>query len=32
LGYELFKRFSNVMAERLEATRLQLMDLYGVGA
>lgn len=32
LGYELFKRFSHVMAERLEATRLQLLDLYGVGA
>lgn len=32
LGYELFKRFSHVITERLEATRLQLMDLYGVGA
>ena len=32
LGYELFKRFSYVVAERLEATRLQLLDLYGVGA
>jgi len=31
LGYELFKRFSRVIAERLEATRLQLLDLYGVG-
>jgi len=30
LGYELLKRFSRVMVERLEATRLQLMDLYGV--
>jgi len=32
LGYELFKRFSSVITERLEATRLQLLDLYGVGA
>lgn len=32
LGYELFKRFSGVVTERLEATRLQLVDLYGVGA
>jgi CRP/FNR family transcriptional regulator, cyclic AMP receptor protein len=30
LGYELLKRFSQVMVGRLEATRLQLMDLYGV--
>lgn len=29
LGYELLKRFASVTAERLEATRLQLMDLYG---
>jgi len=29
LGYELMKRFSNVMVERLEATRLQLLDVYG---
>ena len=29
LGYDLMKRFSRVMAERLTATRLQLMDLYG---
>lgn len=32
LGYELYKRFSRIIAERLEATRLQLLDLYGVGA
>jgi len=32
LGYELFKRFSHVVTERLESTRLQLLDLYGVGA
>ena len=29
LGYELLKRFSQVVTERLEATRLQLLDLYG---
>jgi len=29
LGYELLKRFTNVVTERLEATRLQLLDLYG---
>jgi CRP-like cAMP-binding protein len=28
LGYELAMRFSTVMAQRLKATRLQLMDLY----
>lgn len=28
LGYDLMQRFSRVMAERLEATRLQLLDLY----
>jgi CRP-like cAMP-binding protein len=28
LGYELLKRFSFVMAQRLEATRLQLLDVY----
>lgn len=28
LGYELLKRFSQIMAQRLEATRLQLLDLY----
>ncbi len=27
-GYEMMKRFSTLMAERLEATRLQLLDLY----
>ena len=30
LGYELLKRFSHIIAQRLEATRLQLLDLYGV--
>jgi len=31
LGYELLKRFSSVIAERLEATRLQLLDIYATG-
>jgi CRP/FNR family cyclic AMP-dependent transcriptional regulator len=29
LGYELFKRFAHVMQERLQQTRLQLLDVYG---
>ena len=29
LGYELLKRFSDIIAQRLDAARLQLMDLYG---
>ena len=29
LGYELLKRFSNIIEDRLQATRLQLLDLYG---
>ena len=29
LGYELMKRFALVVVQRLEATRLQLLDLYG---
>jgi len=29
LGYEIMKRFVLIIAERLEATRLQLMDIYG---
>jgi CRP/FNR family transcriptional regulator, cyclic AMP receptor protein len=29
LGYEILKRFSNVAVERLDATRLQLLDFYG---
>jgi len=28
LGYELLKRFSGIIVERLEATRLQLLDVY----
>ena len=31
LGYEIMKRFAHVIAERLEQTRLQLMDVYGNG-
>lgn len=30
LGYELLKRFSHIIEQRLESTRLQLLDLYGV--
>ena len=30
LGYELMKRFSFIMLETLQATRLQLLDLYGL--
>jgi CRP/FNR family cyclic AMP-dependent transcriptional regulator len=29
LGYELLKRFGDIMAKRLESTRLQLLDIYG---
>jgi CRP/FNR family transcriptional regulator, cyclic AMP receptor protein len=29
LGYELLKRVTSVFAERLLATRLQLLDVYG---
>lgn len=29
LGYELMKRFSVIMTVRLQATRLQLLDVYG---
>jgi CRP-like cAMP-binding protein len=29
LGYDLIGRFSQVMLERLQATRLRLADLYG---
>jgi len=31
LGYAMMKAFTMVIAERLEATRLQLMDVYGSG-
>jgi len=29
LGYQIMKRFVQIISERLEATRLQLMDIYG---
>jgi CRP-like cAMP-binding protein len=29
LGYELMKRFAQVMTERLQATRIQVLDVYG---
>ena len=29
LGYELMKRFAGAMGERLRATRLQVLDVYG---
>jgi len=29
LGYELLKRFAHIMDQRLQATRLQLIDVYG---
>jgi len=32
LGYALMQRFAQVMVQRLQATRLQLLDLYGVQA
>jgi CRP-like cAMP-binding protein len=32
LGYALMQRFAQVMMRRLQATRLQLLDLYGVHA
>ena len=31
LGYELMKRFSAVMHDRMQMSRLQLLDLYGPG-
>jgi CRP-like cAMP-binding protein len=30
LGFELLKRFSSILENRLATTRLQLLDLYGV--
>lgn len=32
LGYELMKRVAQIMMQRLQATRIQLLDVYGVGA
>jgi CRP/FNR family transcriptional regulator, cyclic AMP receptor protein len=29
LGYEMLKRFTQIMERRLEATRFQLLDVYG---
>lgn len=29
LGYEMFKRFAGLVRDRLQASRLQLVDLYG---
>ncbi|MBZ0304186.1 MAG: cyclic nucleotide-binding domain-containing protein [Anaerolineae bacterium] len=29
LGYELLKRFATVIVDRLDATRLQVLDVYG---
>jgi CRP-like cAMP-binding protein len=29
LGYELVKRFARILMERLSATRMQLLDVYG---
>jgi CRP/FNR family transcriptional regulator, cyclic AMP receptor protein len=29
LGYQLMKRFSHIVEQRLQATRVQLLDLYG---
>ena len=31
LGYAFMQRFAAVMVERLQATRLQLLDVYGAG-
>jgi len=30
LGYELVKRFAHIITQRLQATRLQLLDVYGI--
>jgi CRP/FNR family transcriptional regulator, cyclic AMP receptor protein len=32
LGYEMMKRFMPVLIERLQATRLQILDVYGAHA
>ena len=31
LGYELMQRIAQVIIERLQATRLRLLDVYGAG-
>jgi len=30
LGYEFYRRFANIFVQRLQATRLQLLDIYRV--
>ena len=30
LGYELMKRFAHIIMQRLQATRIQLLDVYGM--
>ena len=30
LGYEMMKRFMPILIQRLQATRLQILDVYGV--
>ena len=32
LGYALFKRFALLMRDRLQASRLQMLDVYGGGS
>ena len=32
LGYELMRRFARIMVERLQATRMRLLDVYGAPA
>jgi CRP/FNR family transcriptional regulator, cyclic AMP receptor protein len=32
LGYALMKKFSGIISQRLEATRLQLLDIYGINS
>lgn len=32
LGFDLLKRFAHIIEQRLEATRLQLLDVYGTHA
>lgn len=32
LGYELFKRFAQIIGHRLQATRMRLLDIYGTHA
>jgi CRP/FNR family transcriptional regulator, cyclic AMP receptor protein len=32
LGYELMKRFANVIVQRLNSTRVQLLDVYGTSS